>query len=498
MKLKFSYFLLAFTAFLFSSCDPENVLKPIEKDTKLLFEWDDAKTQTITFSTASISSSSAKVIITGSAATITDGGYYSVSGQMNNGQLIVDAKDQVVKIQFNGITMNNDTTSPLFIRDAKKTIIFLKTGTTNTFTDGAAYTHVGDPNAAIFSKDYLGFTGDGNLVVNGNYNDAISSDDMLYIDNGNFSVKSIDDGIRGKDSLIVNNGNINVICSTGHALKSDNVLKPGKGYLKIAGGTLSLTSSDGDGIHTSKRLIIDGGNITARSLNSQALRSDSLVHISGGTSMVNASKKGIESPFITISGGTTTINSVKAGVNATYGLGGTTNDGSMLILSNGNLYINSDDGTGIDSSGDIIMSGGTVVVQGPSDKDKEGINYNGKFTISGGFLIASGPQSVLSVKAPGTESSQNSVRLTSSTMATNLINIQDASGKSIVTFKPIRSAYGLLLSSPELKIGDYKVFKGGTYEGGTTVNGYSKDGTYSNGTLVKTFTVTDKLTTISF
>ena len=125
MKLKFSYFLLAFTAFLLSSCDPENVLKPIEKDTKLLFEWDDAKTQTITFSTASISSSSAKVIITGSTATITDGGYYSVSGQMTNGQLIVDAKDQVVKIQFNGITMNNDTTSPLFIRDAKKTIIFL-------------------------------------------------------------------------------------------------------------------------------------------------------------------------------------------------------------------------------------------------------------------------------------------------------------------------------------------------------------------------------------
>lgn len=499
MKLKSIYFLFAFSALILSACDPENVLKPAEETIKPLYEWDETKIQTITFQNSTVSTTSSKVVITGTTATITDGGYYTVSGNSDNGRLIVDAKDEIVKIRLAGLTLSNDTTSPFFIKDAEKTIVFLKSGTTNTFSDGASYTHTGDPNATIFSKDYIGFTGDGNLVVNANFNDAISTDDMLYIDNGNFTVRSLDDGIRGKDSVVVNNGNINIICSTGHALKSDNELKADKGYLNIKGGTLNLSSIDGDGINTTKRLIIEGGTITAQSTNSQALRSDSVVLISGGSTTVNASKKGIESPYITISGGTTTINSNKAGVNATYGLGGSQIDGSILNISNGILYVNSVSGTGLDSSGDIKMSGGTVVVQGPSDLSKEGIKYNGIFTITSGFLIASGPQSTISVKAPSASSVQNTVRITSTTIGTNLIAIQDASGNTIAAFKPTRSAYGLLLSSPELKTGtNYSIFKGGTYAGGTTVNGFSQNGTYSGGTLLKTFTVNDKITNVSF
>ena len=100
MKLKSIYFLFAFSALILSACDPENVLKPAEETIKPLYEWDETKIQTITFQNSTVSTTSSKVVITGTTATITDGGYYTVSGNSDNGRLIVDAKDEIVKIRL--------------------------------------------------------------------------------------------------------------------------------------------------------------------------------------------------------------------------------------------------------------------------------------------------------------------------------------------------------------------------------------------------------------
>ncbi|MGO4843945.1 carbohydrate-binding domain-containing protein, partial [Rhizobiaceae sp. 2RAB30] len=76
---------------------------------------------------------------------------------------------------------SNSSTSPIFVEEAGKTIISLQEGTTNVVTDGKTYVYADastdEPNAAIFSKDDLTINGTGKLVVQGNYNNGITSKD---------------------------------------------------------------------------------------------------------------------------------------------------------------------------------------------------------------------------------------------------------------------------------------------------------------------------------
>ena len=500
-KILINLTLLTILSVIISGCDPENVIgKDTTKDeTATDYLWDDNNVKTITFNQNSITSSSVDVMIAGTTATITAGGYYAISGNLTDGQLIVNAPKAKLKIMLNGVTMSNTTTAPFFIQSASKVIVFLKKGTTSTFSDPVNYINTGEPQATFFSNAYLAFTGEGTLNVTGNHNDAISCDDEVIINSGNFNINALDDGIRGKNYINVHNGIINVQVSTGHALKSDNTETAGRGYVKINGGNLTLTSAMGDGINTSKRILIENGKLSLTSLESQGLRSDSLVHIYGGDiTVMKNSKQGIKSPFITLSGGTTQLTTNKIAINATYETATTQPDSSRLTISGGNLYINTLS-HGLVSDGNIHIGGGTTVIQGPYDNSKVVATCLGDFIISNGLFVGSGPNAGTLIKNPGSTSTQNSLKISSSSLGSNLINIQDAGGNSLVTFKPIKSAYYLQFSSPALKTGNsFSVFTGGSYSGGTTVNGYSTGGSYNAGTRKSTFSVSEKVTLVNF
>ena len=229
------------------------------------------------------------------------------------------------------------------------------------------------------------------------------------------------------------------------------------------------------------------------------MRSDSLVHIYGGDiTVMKNSKQGIKSPFITLSGGTTQLTTNKIAINATYETATTQPDSSRLTISGGNLYINTLS-HGLVSDGNIHIDGGTTVIQGPYDNSKVVATCLGDFIISNGLFVGSGPNAGTLIKNPGSTSTQNSLKISSSSLGSNLINIQDAGGNSLVTFKPIKSAYYLQFSSPALKTGNsFSVFTGGSYSGGTTVNGYSTGGSYNAGTRKSTFSVSEKVTLVNF
>ncbi len=495
--------LLALTvlAVIITGCDPENVIgkETIKGETATDYEWDDSNVKTIVFNQNTITSASADVTISGNTATITSGGFYIVKGNLTDGQLVVNAPKAKLKIMLDGVTMASATTSPFFIQAASKVIVFLKAGTVNTISDAAVYTNTDEPQTTIFSNGFLAFTGQGTLNVNGNHNDAISSDDEVIIHEGNFNIQALDDGIRGKDFVTIHDGNINVLVTTGHALKSDNTEIGGRGYVKIDGGNLTLSSAMGDGINTTKRILIEKGQIKLTAYESQGLRSDSLVHISGGdVTVMKNSKQGIKSPFITISGGTTQVTTNKIAINATHETATTQPDDCELIVSGGSLYVNSLS-YGLVSDGNIHINGGTTVVQGPYDNSKVAATCLGEFIVTNGIYVASGPNAGALVKNPGSASTQNSLKITSATLGTNLINIQDAAGNSLVTFKPIKSSFYLHFSSPSLKTGStYSVFTGGSYSGGTTVNGFSTGGSYTAGTKRSTFSVSEKVTLVNF
>lgn len=88
------------------------------------------------------------------------------------------------------------------------------------------------------------------------------------------------------------------------------------------------------------------------------------------------------------------------------------------------------------SDENIHIDGGTTVVQGPYDNSKVAVSTLGELKITNGMLVASGPNAGSLIKSPDNTSTQNSPENIRN--KDNLINIQDAGGNSLVTFKPIK------------------------------------------------------------
>ena len=99
------------------------------------------------------------------------------------------------------------------------------------------------------------------------------------------------------------------------------------------------------------------------------------------------------------------------------------------------------------------MTGGTVLMHGPTQNMDGALDDSGSFDISGGYLIAAGSAGM--AMAPSISSSQNAVMIntTSALSAGTLIHIEDADGETIVTFRPTKSYQSFVLSSKELKTG---------------------------------------------
>ena len=135
----------------------------------------------------------------------------------------------------------------------------------------------------------------------------------------------------------------------------------------------------------------------------------------------------------------------------------------------------------------------------PADYDWDSTDVNGTFTVSGGLLVFTGPNSGNMIETISNSSPQNYVKVTiSSLLSTSaLFHIEDADGNNIVTYKPVRSVYYIVVCTPDLKTGSsYSIFTGGT-SGGTYINGLYTGGSYSGGILKKSFTVSGVATNVT-
>jgi hypothetical protein len=229
---------------------------------------DDSRISNITLKGDSISLEGGGATVSGSKITITSAGRYNIKGGLNDGQIIVDSKDKKkVKLVLSGTDISCASSAPIYIMNAKKTVITLAEGTENHIKDGATYSFAdvesSEPDAAIFSRDDLTINGKGSLTVDGNYKNGIQSKDKLKITGGNITVTAVKDGIKGRDSISVKGGNIKVNAGS-DGMHSGNDKNPDKGNVSIKGGYLDITSG-GDGIQAKNSLLISDGDITISS-----------------------------------------------------------------------------------------------------------------------------------------------------------------------------------------------------------------------------------------
>jgi hypothetical protein len=380
--------------------------------------------------------------------TITSAGTYSISGTLNDGQIIVDTQDEeTVYVILDGVDITCSTSAPIYVSNAEKTVITLADGSENTVTDGASYAfedaESDEPDAAIFSHDDLTINGNGSLVVNANYNDGITSKDDLKITGGTITVNAVNDGVKGRDSIGFLDGTITVYAG-GDGLQSSNDEDVEEGYVVIEGGTLSIIAGL-DGIQAETSLAVSGGEITivtgggsvsssgsswgGRGLegnpnqtteSAKGLKAGTDLTIMDGVIEIDSLDDAIHSNgSITIDAGDLLIASGDDGIHADVALtinGGSLNitesyeglESEVITINDGTVYLTaSDDGVNATSSSDseagpqpmwgpggsgsgdsyVYINGGYIVVNANGD----GLDANGSIAMTAGTVIVNGP-----------------------------------------------------------------------------------------------------------
>lgn len=208
------------------------------------------------------------VAVNGSVVTISAAGEYSVSGTLDNGQIVINTGDEAMKVT---LTLNNASITCLdapaiMVEKANKLKLVLADGSENTVISGVegAAPAADASGAAIFSKDDLDIEGSGKLTVNGYINNGIASKDDLKVQGGFVTVTAVNNGLRGADSVQIEAGTL-VISAGNDGIKSATTDKVGKGFITVSGGDVTVSAS-GDGIDAATTLdITAAGSVSMRS-----------------------------------------------------------------------------------------------------------------------------------------------------------------------------------------------------------------------------------------
>ncbi len=254
-------------------------------------------------------------------------------------------------------------------------------------------------------------------------------------------------GIKATNMLIINEGTYNFDCA-------DDAFHSNKD-LEFYNGTVQIKTGD-DAFHADEDLKIYNGNIN-----------------------IEKCYEGLEGLTVEILDGNIDIISDDDGINAAggndqSGFGGKGQDkfasdtGAEIIISGGNITINAE-GDGIDSNGNLTVSGGNIYVMGASVGADTALDYDGEATIIGGTIIGVGLNGM--TQNFGTNSTQGSILISTDNQEVGSeILLKDSTGKEMVSWQSEKSFSSVLISSPDLKEGETYSITAGTYTNDITLD----------------------------
>lgn len=415
-----------------------------------------------------------KNITLSESITLTSAGVYNLTGTLT-GSITINTTGNI-KLILNDVSINSENGPAIYIKNADNVVISTAQGTTNTLNDSSSYTGFDDDvEGAIFSKDNLVLEGNGTLILNGNYKDALVSKDDLIINSGTYVITAKDDGIRGKDSVYIKDGNftINSYCD---AIKSTNDTDSDKGFVKIengifniktssvlddesskgikavnaviiSGGEFNISTTD-DAIHSNNIVKISGGEFEISSLD-DGIHADNYLTIDGGSINISKSYEGLEAGNITINSGNINIVSSDDGINAAF----KTDDVASLNIYGGTIKINAS-GDGIDSNGSVYMYGGDVYVDGPTSDGDGALDYDKEFVISGGNLVAIGSSGMAMGISNNSTQYGILINLSNKYQKGDVITIVNSENEEILSYTASKSYSSICYSSSLLEKGE--------------------------------------------
>lgn len=479
-------------------------------------EYDESSAVKITLNGSSAVVSGSGVNISGSTVTITSAGTYIISGSLSDGQIVIAASDSdKVQLVLNNAEINCNTSAAVYVKSADKVFVTLPAGTTNSLGGGTEYVQTDDNtvDGVIFSKSDLTLNGTGTLKIDADYRHGIVTKDTLCITGGTYVIDAVKTCLAGKDGIKILDGSFTLTAGS-KGLNSGNDDDAKEGSIYIAGGTFTIKSED-DSIHADGSCIIAGGTYTIAA-GDDGIHASYDTIITDGSITITDSYEGIEGRRITVSGGTINLTASDDGINAATGgssdeqrmpggqkgeFGGfgrqkgtdvqsqdgqqsqemqmpqdgqqpqemqapasrsASDDDVYIKITGGTITVNAG-GDGIDSNGNLYITGGTVYVAGPTSNGNGALDYEGEASITGGTLIAAGSSGM--AQGMGSNSTQCSmlVNLSETIAAGSVISLKDSSGNVLISWTSPKQFSSVVISTAELAQGStYTLVTGDT------------------------------------
>ena len=473
-------------------------------------EYDESSAVKITLNGSSAVVSGSGVNISGSTVTITSAGTYIISGSLSDGQIVIAASDSdKVQLVLNNAEINCNTSAAVYVKSADKVFVTLPAGTTNSLGGGTEYVQTDDNtvDGVIFSKSDLTLNGTGTLKIDADYRHGIVTKDTLCITGGTYVIDAVKACLAGKDGIKILDGSFTLTAGS-KGLNSGNDDDAKEGSIYIAGGTFTIKSED-DSIHADGSCIIAGGTYTIAA-GDDGIHANYDTIITDGSITITDSYEGIEGRRITVSGGTINLTASDDGINAATGgssdeqrmpggqkgeFGGfgrqkgadvqsqemqmpqdgqqpqemqapasrsASDDDVYVKITGGTITVNAG-GDGIDSNGNLYITGGTVYVAGPTSNGDGALDYEEEASITGGTLIAAGSSGM--AQGMGSNSTQCSmlVNLSETIAAGSVISLKDSSGNVLISWTSPKQFSSVVISTAELAQGStYALVTGDT------------------------------------
>ncbi|MCQ5130781.1 carbohydrate-binding domain-containing protein [Butyricicoccus faecihominis] len=229
--------------------------------------------------------------------------------------------------------------------------------------------------------------------------DTVSKGDIT-ITGGTLRLNATGDGVQADGSLTITGGTFDVTTNGGYQTTLSDTDGSCKGFkaagaLSLTGGVFTVDTAD-DAFHSNDVLYVTGGSYTITT-GDDAFHADNTLAIGteGSSSTatphidIAACYEGLEGAKIYLYSGNIDLTAADDGVNAANGDYGRVQNAFALYILGGELTIDAG-GDGLDSNGDIVMTGGTVEVFGAASGGDGALDYDGAFTQTGGTLLAVG------------------------------------------------------------------------------------------------------------
>ena len=239
-------------------------------------------------------------------------------------------------------------------------------------------------------------------IVSGNYNidsdmDGISSGTFVKITGGTFTISTGGGYKKVLNSITLGEGSDNIISETDKLTTSMKAIKSVD--IIVEQGDITISSYE-DGLNADNNITVSDGTIVINA-GDEALTAENTIEISVGSITIENGYEGLEGTYITIISGDIVINVLDDGLNGNE-------SSSVITISGGKLSVTCQ-GDGIDSNGDLVISGGYIILDVSAVYAGGDGNFDvaGTVTYTGGIIVDENGDSIDPTEQPGDSGMRN-------------------------------------------------------------------------------------------